>query len=64
MSNQPRPKVVSGAKPEVGHYEDFMAHAFKRDGDSAAETTETDDENGFSEVARKRRADVCCCCSH
>ena len=27
MSDQPRPKVVSGAKPEVGHYEEFMAHA-------------------------------------
>jgi sterol 14-demethylase len=26
MSNQPHPKVVSGAKPEVGHYEEFMAH--------------------------------------
>ncbi len=27
MSDQPRPKVVSGAKPDVGHYEEFMAHA-------------------------------------
>ncbi|MFK7898566.1 MAG: cytochrome P450 [Myxococcota bacterium] len=27
MSNQPRPKIVSGAQPEVGHYEEFMAHA-------------------------------------
>ena len=26
MSNEPRPKVVSGAKPEIGHYEEFMAH--------------------------------------
>ena len=27
MSDQPRPKVVSGAKPETGHYDEFMAHA-------------------------------------
>lgn len=27
MSDQPRPKMVSGAQPEVGHYEEFMAHA-------------------------------------
>ena len=27
MTDQPRPKIVSGAKPEIGHYEDFMAHA-------------------------------------
>jgi sterol 14-demethylase len=27
MSNQPRPKLVSGAKPEVGHYDEFMAHS-------------------------------------
>ncbi len=27
MSDQPRPKIVSGAQPEVGHYEEFMSHA-------------------------------------
>lgn len=27
MSNEPRIKTVSGAKPDVGHYEEFMAHA-------------------------------------
>ena len=27
MSDQPRPKTVSGAKPEIGHYDDFMEHA-------------------------------------
>ena len=27
MSDQPRPKIVSGAQPESGHYEAFMAHA-------------------------------------
>ena len=27
MSDQPRPKVVSGAKPEIGHYDAFMEHA-------------------------------------
>ena len=27
MPDQPRPKVVSGAKPEIGHYDAFMEHA-------------------------------------
>ena len=27
MTDQPRPKTVSGAKPEIGHYEEFMEHA-------------------------------------
>ena len=27
MTDRPRPKRVSGAKPEVGHYDDFMANA-------------------------------------
>lgn len=27
MNNEPRPKIVSGAQPEVGHYEEFMEHA-------------------------------------
>ncbi|MEZ4355219.1 MAG: cytochrome P450 [Myxococcota bacterium] len=27
MTDAPRPKIVSGAKPESGHYEEFLAHA-------------------------------------
>lgn len=27
MTDQPRPKTVSGAKPESGHYEEFLEHA-------------------------------------
>ncbi len=26
MSDRPRPRIVSGAKPESGHYEEFLAH--------------------------------------
>jgi len=26
VTQEPRPKMVSGAKPESGHYEEFLAH--------------------------------------